>query len=172
MAKVTFFGGAQEVTGSCFLFQSPRFIDSRSGESFPFDPKGISTLFVTHAHIDHTGRIPKLVKDGFKGKIYSTEPTKEFRAYLGVGHGRNRVARQEDCFLRRSWKSADTIVKKPRGSNRRRFFDYRINVWKQRSRRQGGPQNQIRAGNRRYASFRRSIDDSGFFARKNPGNSF
>ena len=91
MAKVTFFGGAQEVTGSCFLFeegaekilidcglfQSPRFVDSRSGESFPFDPKGISTLFVTHAHIDHTGRIPKLVKDGFKGKIYSTEPTKE-----------------------------------------------------------------------------------------------
>ncbi len=89
--KISFFGGAQEVTGSCFLFDSgktkvlvdcglfqcPRFCDIRSKEPFPFNPKEISALFVTHAHIDHTGRIPKLIKAGFSGKIFSTPPTKE-----------------------------------------------------------------------------------------------
>ena len=89
--RVSFYGGAQEVTGSCFLFddgrtkilsdcgmfQCPRFCDLRSGEPFPFNPAEISALFVTHAHIDHTGRIPKLVRDGFRGKIFSSPPTKE-----------------------------------------------------------------------------------------------
>jgi len=89
--RVSFYGGAQEVTGSAFLFddgrtkiladcgmfQCPRFCDLRSGEPFPFNPAEISALFVTHAHIDHTGRIPKLVRDGFRGKIFSSPPTKE-----------------------------------------------------------------------------------------------
>lgn len=89
-ARLSFFGAAGEVTGSCFLlesdgekilidcgiFQCPRFCDIRSRESFPFDPKSVSALFVSHAHIDHTGRIPKLVKEGFKGRIYSTHPTR------------------------------------------------------------------------------------------------
>ncbi|MDP3762952.1 MAG: MBL fold metallo-hydrolase [bacterium] len=91
MVKVSFYGGAQEVTGSAFLFddgrtkiladcgmfQCPRFCDLRSGEPFPFNPAEISALFVTHAHVDHTGRIPKLVRDGFRGKIFSSPPTKE-----------------------------------------------------------------------------------------------
>lgn len=91
--KISFYGGAQEVTGSCFLFsdrsvgakilidcglfQCPRFCDTRSQEPFPFDPREISAVFVTHAHIDHTGRLPKLIKEGFRGKIFSTPPTKE-----------------------------------------------------------------------------------------------
>ena len=89
--RISFFGGAEEVTGSCFLFDSgrtkilvdcglfqcPRFCDLRSSEPFPFDPKEVAALFVTHAHIDHTGRIPKLVRDGFWGKIFSTPPTKD-----------------------------------------------------------------------------------------------
>lgn len=89
--RISFFGASQEVTGSCFLFDSgktkilvdcglfqcPRFCDLRSQEPFPFDVKEVKALFVTHAHIDHTGRIPKLVKEGFTGKIFSTPPTKE-----------------------------------------------------------------------------------------------
>ncbi len=91
MARLSFFGAAQEVTGSCFLletdgkkilidcglFQSPRFSNTKNTEPFPFDAKSIDALFVTHAHIDHTGRIPKLIKAGFKGKIFSTLPTKD-----------------------------------------------------------------------------------------------
>ncbi|QQG42612.1 MAG: MBL fold metallo-hydrolase [Candidatus Giovannonibacteria bacterium] len=95
MTRLSFYGAAQEVTGSCFLlesesagrrtkilvdcglFQCPKFCDIRSREPFPFGPESIDALFVTHAHIDHTGRIPKLIKDGFRGKIFSSHATKE-----------------------------------------------------------------------------------------------
>jgi len=92
MVKLTFFGGAQEVTGACYLletdtvrilidcgmFQCPRFCEMRNVDKFPFDPISIDALFVTHGHMDHIGRVPKLVRDGFKGTIYSTPPTKDF----------------------------------------------------------------------------------------------
>ena len=54
----------------------------RNREEFPYDPASIDALLVTHAHIDHTGRIPKLTKLGFKGKIYSTPPTKDFAGIM------------------------------------------------------------------------------------------
>ncbi len=90
-AKVGFFGGVDAVTGSnflfeaggkrvmidCGLFQGERFADDRNREKFPFDPATIDVLLVTHAHVDHIGRIPKLVHDGFRGAIYSTPPTAE-----------------------------------------------------------------------------------------------
>ncbi|MBI2021190.1 MBL fold metallo-hydrolase [Candidatus Giovannonibacteria bacterium] len=90
MLKVSFFGAAQEVTGSCFLlddgenkilidcglFQSPRFSNLKNNEPFLFNSKEIDALFISHAHIDHTGRIPKLMKEGFQGKIYSSIPTR------------------------------------------------------------------------------------------------
>ena len=83
-AKVGFFGGVDSVTGSnflfeasgkrilidCGLFQGDLFADDRNREDFGFDPKSIDILLVTHAHIDHIGRIPKLVRDGFKGQIF------------------------------------------------------------------------------------------------------
>lgn len=89
MVKLSFFGAAEEVTGSCFLlqdekskilvdcgmFQCPNFCDIRTRESFPFEPASIDALFLTHAHIDHSGRIPKLVKEGFRGKIFSSHAT-------------------------------------------------------------------------------------------------
>lgn len=91
MLKLSFFGGAQMVTGACYLlespeakllvdcgmFQCPRFCERKNYEPFPFAPAEIDALAVTHAHIDHTGRIPKLSRDGFRGRIYSTKPTKE-----------------------------------------------------------------------------------------------
>jgi metallo-beta-lactamase family protein len=90
-ATVGFFGAVDAVTGSNFLFeadgkrilidcglyQGDKFADDRNRETFGFDPKSIDILLVTHAHIDHIGRIPKLVREGFTGKIYSTPPTME-----------------------------------------------------------------------------------------------
>ena len=92
MIKVTCLGGAGSVTGSCYLvessrgkrvlvdcglFQGGRQMETRNWEEWPFDPKTIQTLFLTHAHIDHSGKIPKLVKEGFKGKIITSPPTAE-----------------------------------------------------------------------------------------------
>lgn len=62
----------------CGLFQGSKACDDKNYEPFPFDPKTIDVLFVTHGHLDHTGRIPKLARDGFDGKILSTFPTRDF----------------------------------------------------------------------------------------------
>ncbi|NPA39080.1 MAG: MBL fold metallo-hydrolase [Thermodesulfobacteria bacterium] len=86
-ASVGFFGGAQTVTGSCFLLDirgTKILIDcgmfqgldhDKNYQKFPFNPEEVSYLLLTHAHIDHCGRIPLLVKEGFKGDIICTKPT-------------------------------------------------------------------------------------------------
>jgi metallo-beta-lactamase family protein len=89
--KLTFAGGAQQVTGSCYLLedkgtkvlvdcglnQGDSALEEQNFEPFLFNPSEIDALFVTHSHIDHIGRIPKLAKEGFRGTIYSTPPTKD-----------------------------------------------------------------------------------------------
>lgn len=81
--KLSFYGAAREVTGSCHgieingkrilvdcgLYQGS---DNSYGQDFPFDPKTIDCVVITHAHIDHTGRLPLLFKQGYKNKVYAT----------------------------------------------------------------------------------------------------
>ena len=84
--KISFFGAAREVTGSCHCveFNNKRFLfdcgmqqsaGMSSDQSFPFHPGEIDHVIISHAHIDHSGRLPLLVKNGFKGSIFATEPT-------------------------------------------------------------------------------------------------
>jgi metallo-beta-lactamase family protein len=85
--RITPCGAAKGVTGSCHLVEYQRvkiLIDcglfqgaeeSKNYEPFPFDPSEVDYLILTHAHIDHCGRIPLLAKEGFKGKILCTKPT-------------------------------------------------------------------------------------------------
>ncbi len=98
--KLSFYGGTGVVTGAnfllesispnlrvdrnktkilidCGLFQGSRITERKNRDSFPYDPSSIDALFITHAHLDHIGRIPKLTRDGFRGRIYSTDATKD-----------------------------------------------------------------------------------------------
>ncbi len=89
--KLSFYGAAQMVTGSCFLaetrdkkflvdcgmFQGGKEFEELNYKEFPFDPADLDFMLLTHAHIDHSGRIPKLCKEGFTGKIYTNHATVE-----------------------------------------------------------------------------------------------
>lgn len=88
--KIQFCGAARTVTGSCYLVDlgDAKFLvdcgafqgyemEHMNREPFPFDPATIGYVFLTHAHYDHSGRIPLLVKQGFKGRIIATQPTRD-----------------------------------------------------------------------------------------------
>ncbi|MGB6483817.1 MAG: MBL fold metallo-hydrolase [Candidatus Acidiferrales bacterium] len=91
MAKITFFGAVGAVTGSkylvevggkrllvdCGLFQGPKELRQKNWDRFPVDPASIDWIVLTHAHIDHTGYLPRIVRDGFRGPIYANAATHE-----------------------------------------------------------------------------------------------
>lgn len=94
--KLHFYGGAGEVTGvkylleieisakksikiliDCGMLQGDKDAQEKNYAPFPFNAKEIDYLFITHAHIDHVGLAPKLYRDGFRGKVFATPPTKD-----------------------------------------------------------------------------------------------
>ncbi|MDO1449010.1 MBL fold metallo-hydrolase [Rhodocytophaga aerolata] len=100
---VSFYGAAQMVTGSkhlvtlsngtrilldCGMFQGKGANNKKLNEEFGFEPEKINYLILSHAHIDHSGLIPKLVKEGFEGPIFCTPPTLEFSKLILVDSAR------------------------------------------------------------------------------------
>src|SRR5512143_384353 len=89
--RISFHGADRGVTGSCHLvecagkrilidcglYQGGRELDEENAEPFGFEPKSIDYVLLTHAHLDHCGRLPLLVERGFRGEIISTAATRE-----------------------------------------------------------------------------------------------
>lgn len=93
---LTFHGAARSVTGAnylietakskvlvdCGLIQGGKHAEDENYLPFPYKAAAIQTMLLTHAHIDHSGRLPKLFKDGFAGKVFATHPTKDLAAIM------------------------------------------------------------------------------------------
>ncbi len=102
MATLTLLGAARTVTGSkylvktgsrqflvdCGLFQGLKELRERNWQPLPVDPSSLDAVVITHAHIDHTGYLPKLVRDGFRGRIFCTPGTADLCRILLPDAGR------------------------------------------------------------------------------------
>ena len=134
MAIIYFWGAAQEVTGSCHLIESASFgkilldcgmhqggnsIDRIGDEGFPFNPASIDAVLLSHAHLDHSGMLPKLVHDGFTGPIYCTSETADLLVvmlqdsvsiYMGdLARENRRLARKGKPLLEPEYSEEDVM---------------------------------------------------------------
>ena len=102
MASIEFWGGVGTVTGSkylvvtdkarvlvdCGLFQGLKELRERNWQDPPFDPHSLDAVLITHAHIDHTGYLPRLVQQGFRGPVYCSRGTGDLLKILLPDAGR------------------------------------------------------------------------------------
>ncbi|WP_323772336.1 MBL fold metallo-hydrolase [Antarctobacter sp.] len=120
--QISFHGAAGQVTGSCHLFehagrrilidcglfQGSHEADDENAGDFGFDPSDIDVLLLTHAHLDHCGRIPLLVKRGFRGEIISTAATRELArvVMLDSAHIQEEDAKHQARYQRQRGRKA------------------------------------------------------------------
>jgi len=111
--RLKFFGGARTVTGSkyllevdnfkilvdCGLFQGIKELRLKNWEQFPIAVEEIDAVFITHAHIDHTGYLPRLVREGYGGPIYCTKPTEDLMRIMLMDSA--KLQEEEAAFARK-----------------------------------------------------------------------
>ncbi|MEE9562701.1 MAG: MBL fold metallo-hydrolase, partial [Thermoanaerobaculia bacterium] len=109
MAKVTFCGACGSVTGSsthlswgdtdllvdCGLYQGPEELEQRNWRSLLYRPANLNAVILTHAHLDHTGLLPRLVGEGFSGPVYCSKPSRGLISLIlqDAGHLQEEQAR-------------------------------------------------------------------------------
>ncbi len=132
--KVEFWGAAQTVTGSmhlvhwqgkrllldCGLYQGRRKLAFEVNRRLPFDPKSIDAVVLSHAHIDHSGNLPTLVRNGFLGSIFATEPTRDLAAVMlldsakiqesDVAYVNRKRAREKQTLFEPLYVEADAVA--------------------------------------------------------------
>ncbi len=126
MATVTSYGAAETVTGSCHLLaieHGPNILidcgmfqgreEARNYDAFHFDAKDVDHLLVTHAHLDHTGRIPKLLKEGFDGVIYATDATRDIAEIILLDSAKIMKEDFETKFKKAQRRGKEKDVKAP-----------------------------------------------------------
>ncbi|WP_049620976.1 MBL fold metallo-hydrolase RNA specificity domain-containing protein [Frateuria defendens] len=133
-------GAAKEVTGSCHLvrcggrsvlidcglFQGGHELEQANAGPFGFDPAGIDALLLTHAHLDHCGRIPRLVREGFRGRILATAATRELARVVLVdaaGLQEEEARRQQRIGRRRDEAPAEPLYTLDDAFHAFEFFD-------------------------------------------------
>src|SRR5690606_28388985 len=111
--SLTFHGAAECVTGycarlsgdgfdvliDCGMFQGPKTLKALNYEPFPFKVEDVDAVLLTHAHIDHSGMLPKLMKAGYRGPIFATAPTRDLCEVMLADSG--EIQEGEVAFLNR-----------------------------------------------------------------------
>ena len=141
MMHLEYFGAAAEVTGSCHilhvggrkvlldcgLIQGGRRDEARNRDPFPFDAGGIDAVVLSHAHLDHCGRLPLLVKRGFRGPVYAQEASCELAAILlaDAAHLQERDAEYQSRKTGKKVKPLYTLAEGERVMRQMRGVKYR-----------------------------------------------
>ncbi|SHE56383.1 MBL fold metallo-hydrolase RNA specificity domain-containing protein [Desulforamulus putei] len=140
---IQFLGAAETVTGSCFLvdtgltrllvdcglFQGSKEIKERNYRNFPIAPSSVDYVLLTHAHIDHSGLLPKFIKHGFKGRVIATSATVDLCEILlpDCGHIQEmEVERKNRKYRRQGRKLIEPIYTAADGANALKYFE-RVN---------------------------------------------
>jgi metallo-beta-lactamase family protein len=126
MAVLQSFGAAEVVTGSCHLLRIEKgptvlvdcgmfqgTVEDRNYEPFGFDPKEVDILLVTHAHLDHVGRIPKLVKEGFKGRIVTLKSTMDLAEVVMLDSAHLMMEEYRTRYRKAQRRGAEASVRQP-----------------------------------------------------------
>jgi metallo-beta-lactamase family protein len=137
--RLTFLGAAGEVTGSCHLVEvaDTRFLidcgmfqggkpADRKNREFHFDPKRIDFVLLSHAHMDHAGLLPRLVAQGFRGRVYATSATADLLAVLlpDSGHLQERDAERESRDRKRAVRPLYTVAEATQSLHRLKTVHY------------------------------------------------